>query len=141
MKDEIFNEYEEAKTLDKRRKYNEAIAIYRKILEKDPENNSVKFSLAKDLMYLPAFLKEAETLFTEIANCSSAKNQKLAVFELGRIAYRRRNYEKAKMYYNSLLGTESEIHALLELAKCDGKLRNIDVARKRFDELLFLYKF
>ena len=138
MRDEIFYEYEKAKALDTREKYNEAIAIYRKILEKDPDNNIVKFSLAKDLKYMSDFSKEAEVLFKEIANCDTAKNQKLAVFELGRIAYRRRNYEKAKMYYNSLLGTESEIHALLELAKCDGKLRNIDEARKRFEELLLM---
>ena len=92
MKDEIFNEYEEARALDTREKYKEAIAIYRKLLEKDPNNVIVKFSLAKDLMYMPEFLKEAETLFREIANCDWAKNQKLAVFELGRIAYRRRNY-------------------------------------------------
>lgn len=136
MSDDIFNEFQKAKSLDKDRKYDEAITIYRQILKKDPSNHIVKFYLAKDLMHTPSFLDEAAILFKEVIESGVSKNENLAIFDLGRIEYKKHNYDIAKTYFERLLGKDGEIHSLLEIAKCEVKLRQFDRARNHFKELL-----
>ena len=128
--------FQQAKELIKKRKYKDATRILRQINQSEPNDNIVKFELAKLLAKDKYTTKEAEKSFKELINIGSSKDRTYALLELGRLYASVGKENEAEKSFKELLNTQSRTYALLELGRLYASVGKTNDAEKCFKELL-----
>ena len=127
--------FQQAKELIKKRKYKDATRILRQINQSEPNDNIVKFELAKLLAKDKYTTKEAEKSFKELLN---TQNKTYALLELGRLyASGGKNNEAEKCFKELIISqAQNKTYALLELGRLYASVGKTNEAEKSFKELL-----
>ena len=128
--------FQQAKELIKKRKYKDATRILRQINQSEPNDNIVKFELAKLLAKDKYTTKEAEKSFKELINIGSSKDRTYALLELGRLYASVGKENEAEKSFKELLNTQSRTYALLELGRLYESVGKENEAEKCFKELI-----
>ena len=133
MNNQNYKLFLEAKELIRKRKYNEALIILRKIYQLEPYNGSIKFELAKLLIKMSSNKQEGKKMLFELLN---TQNRTYAMLELGRLEASEGNNSKAREYFEQLLKEQINTYAILELARLEVSEGNNSKAREYFEQLL-----
>ena len=118
--------FQQAKELIKKRKYKDATRILRQINQSEPNDNIVKFELAKLLAKDKYTTKEAEKSFKELINIGSSKDRSYAMLELGRLYASNGNEELARKIFLEILTLENNEYAIKQLIYLDIKNNNLE---------------
>ena len=125
--------FQQAKELIKKRKYKDATRILRQINQSEPNDNIVKFELAKLLAKDKYTKGESEKIFKELIN---TQNKTYALLELGRLYASVGKTNDAEKCFKELLNTQSRTYALLELGRLYASVGKTNDAEKCFKELI-----
>ena len=85
-----------------REKYEEARALYEKILTNDPDNPKVHYNLADTYFRLGRF-EEAEKHFLWALNAKDSSIREFSLYNLGNTKYRQQKLEDSIAYYDKVL--------------------------------------
>ena len=106
--------YEKAKELYKNRQFKDALDIFEKINQNQPGNDCIEFMIAKIKTRDKKTIKEAKELFLKLMK-NSTEYSSNSLFELGKIEFTDRNYNKARAYFNKLIKRENDVLAYIQL--------------------------
>ena len=128
--------FQQAKELTKKGKYKDATQILRQINQNEPNDNIVKFELAKLLAKNKYTKGEAEKIFKELINIGSPNDRTYAMLELGRLYASIGKTNEAEKSFKELLNTQNRTYAMLELGRLYASIGKTNEAEKSFKELL-----
>lgn len=126
--------YEKAKELYKNRQFKDALDIFEKINQNQPGNDYIEFMIAKIKTRDNKTIKEAKELFLKLMK-NSTEYSSNSLFELGKIEFTDRNYNKARAYFNKLIKRENDVLAYIQLSKIEMKLGDYDKAIQILENL------
>ena len=133
MKDKNYKLFLKAKELIKGKQYKEAIEILKKVKKDEPNDNVVKFELAKLFIKYKETMDKGKSMLLDLLN---TQNKNYAILELGKLEASLNNYDEAKNYFLQLLNTQNKNYAILELGRLEASLNNYAEAKKYFLLLL-----
>lgn len=126
-----YKTYIEAKKLNLMGKHSEALEIYRKIYNAQPENDLINYGIGYTLMALYPDIYNYPEIEIQIRN-HLKKAQLIGIRELGFLEEKLFNIEEARKYYKKAAKFD-DLYSYHNLIFLELKLGNIDVARNYYD--------
>lgn len=111
------------------KKYDDAIANFKEAIFLNPRDNSSKLEIAK------AYIKLGDDISAKkyLLELADLKQDKAAFYELGLMAEREEDFDKACMYYKKVLSMKKyDIRSLVRIGLIEYKEGNIALAKEYF---------
>lgn len=112
------------------KRYEDAIANFKDAVFVNPRDNGSKLEIAK------AYIKLGDDMSAKryLLDLAESKQDKAAFYELGLMAEREENFDKARMYYRKVLSMRRyDVRSVVRIGLIEFKEGNVALAKEYFD--------